>query len=80
MRVLSIDAWGNKTDGFEWNQWYVVGTYEGDLTPRKCLKWLRDQGRLGKIRCLCEDDGFNYVILERGTEKPRYAFAYGEGE
>ena len=22
MRVLSIDAWGNKEDGYEWNQWW----------------------------------------------------------
>jgi hypothetical protein len=20
--VLSIDAWGNETDGYEWNQWF----------------------------------------------------------
>ncbi len=28
MRILSIDAWGNKQDGYEWNQWFNVGTIE----------------------------------------------------
>jgi len=26
--ILSIDAWGNKKDGYEWNQWFNVGNIE----------------------------------------------------
>jgi hypothetical protein len=30
--VLSIDAWGNlETDGYEWNQWFNVGSIDIDL-------------------------------------------------
>jgi hypothetical protein len=29
--VLSIDAWGNETDGYEWNQWFNVGSIDLDL-------------------------------------------------
>ena len=26
MKILSIDAWGNEHDGYDWNAWYQVGT------------------------------------------------------
>ena len=29
--VLSIDAWGNPEDGYEWNEWFNVGTIDLDL-------------------------------------------------
>jgi hypothetical protein len=28
---LIIDAWGNETDGYEWNQWFNVGSIDLDL-------------------------------------------------
>jgi hypothetical protein len=28
---LSIDAWGNPEDGYEWNQWFNVGSIDLDL-------------------------------------------------
>ena len=29
--VLSIDAWGNSEEGYEWNQWFHVGSIDLDL-------------------------------------------------
>lgn len=29
--VLSIDAWGNNEEGYDWNAWYRVGHYNGDI-------------------------------------------------
>ena len=25
MKVLSIDAWGSKEEGYQWNNWFLVG-------------------------------------------------------
>jgi hypothetical protein len=40
--VLSIDAWGNLEDGYEWNQWFNVGSIDLDLdaeTARLFRPW-----------------------------------------
>ena len=44
MKVLSIDAWGNKKDGYEWNNWFNVGTIEKQdfqalRTDKQIAKW-----------------------------------------
>ena len=26
--ILSIDAWGNKNEGYDWNSWHKVGTID----------------------------------------------------
>jgi len=39
MKVLSIDAWGNKKEGYEWNNWFTVGeiSKEDFENLKKCL-------------------------------------------
>lgn len=84
MKVLSIDAWRDGS-GWTWNTWYTVGeidkaTFETLYTPRKQLKWFRDEGYLtaesaGKVAI--DDDGYNIVVTARGTGQPLFAIEYG---
>lgn len=80
--VLSIDAWGNETDGYEWNQWFHVGTIDLDLDAenRQIIQAMVDAGYLthaGLDVCDVEDDGFNIVILDKETREPVFAIEYG---
>ncbi len=78
-RLLSIDAWRNE-DGWTWNNWYTIeeDIYLGyPITNRKLLafcrrnRWLSEESK-GKL--IVEDDGYNIVILTKGTKEPLYAF------
>ncbi len=81
--ILSIDAWRNP-DGWDWNNWFKVGTCPitmCDLTPRKLLRYLRAEGFLAqrsKGRVAIDDDQYNLVIVDRHTREPLFALAYGE--
>jgi hypothetical protein len=81
--LLSIDAWRDGP-GWNWNQWFKVAMIPlsiCDLSPRKLLTWLRSEGYLGSGtagKVAIEDDGYNIVILARGTREPLFALAYGE--
>ncbi len=80
--VLSIDAWGNQEDGYEWNQWYKVGTIEIDLDAenRDIIRAMVDAGYLtaaGLESAEVEDDGYNIVILDKETREPVFAIEYG---
>lgn len=83
VRVLSVDAWRSKHGGWEWNNWFKVGTLPReacDYSPRKLLGLLRKDGYLtpgsaGKLAL--EDDGYNVVIVAKGTREPLYALEYG---
>ena len=80
-RVLSIDAWGNSRDGYDWNAWYDQGTVELDTldNTRHVLKQMREQGYLSeysKGRVLVDDDQYNLVICDRNTRKPLFAIEY----
>jgi hypothetical protein len=78
--VLSIDAW-NGPEGWFWNSWYKAGSLdELPESNRKILRALRENGILsassaGKVAI--EDDGYNIVILAKGTREPLYAIEYG---
>lgn len=82
--ILSIEAWRNADGGWDWNNWHRVGWYDVavcDLPPRQLLARLRADGYLaatsaGRVRV--EDDGYNVVVLSRGTSEPLFAIAYGE--
>ena len=81
-KVLSIDAWGNSRDGYDWNAWYNVGTIELDTlySTRHVLRQMREQGFLSewsKGRVLIEDDQYNLVICNRNTREPIFAIEYG---
>jgi len=82
-RILSIDAWRDGP-GWTWNNWFHVGDYagpEGALdNPRALLRYMRESGYLGahsRGRVAIEDDGYNVVIMARGTREPLFAIEYG---
>lgn len=78
MRVLSIDAWGNKEDGYVWNQWWEIGRIPVD-TPKDQLlvaahaAFIFDKPELPDGYALV-GDGFNMVIEDSATGCPLYAF------
>jgi hypothetical protein len=79
-KVLSIDAWGNPDEGYEWNQWFNAGqiklaSIEDD---DMILRELQDQGFItdaskGDI----EDDQYNLVVVDKVTREPIFAIEYG---
>jgi len=83
--LLSIDAWRDP-DGWQWNNWRLLEAgifWDADLplTARRILRALRDWGYLSPAsrgRLAVEDDGYNYVVMARGTREPILALAYGE--
>ena len=80
--VLSIDAWGNETDGYDWNNWFHVGSIDLDLDAenRDIIRAMVNAGYLtpaGLNVCDVEDDGFNIVILDKETREPVFAIEYG---
>ncbi|PJF33447.1 MAG: hypothetical protein CUN57_02150 [Phototrophicales bacterium] len=85
-RILSIDAWRDIEGGWYWNAWYDTGLeYDSDygFSPRKVFKALREQYDLlteaSKGRVAMEDDGYNIVIMEKGTRRPIFAIEHGGG-
>ena len=80
--VLSIDAWGNQEDGYDWNQWFNVGTIDLDLDDenRQIIQAMVNAGYLtaaGLDVAEVEDDGYNIVILDKETREPIFAIEYG---
>jgi hypothetical protein len=85
MKILSIDAWGNEVDGYEWSAWYIVGNitkeeFESLDTDKKILAYMRKEGYLttGNRRyAYIEDDQYNIVIFDRANDRPLFAIEYG---
>ena len=85
MKILSIDAWGNKKEGFDWNQWFDVGTiskeeFEQLTTAKETATWFFTEGYTNTDdmrRIDIEDDGYNVVIHEKKTQEPLFAIEYG---
>lgn len=85
MRVLSIDAWGNKQDGYDWNNWHNVGTiskldFEALKTDKQIAQWFMDNGftTTSDMRQITiEDDQHNIVICEKKSGQPLFAIEYG---
>jgi hypothetical protein len=80
--VLSIDAWGNLEDGYDWNQWFNVGSIDIDLDAedRDIIRAMVNAGYLTALALESadvEDDGFNIVILDKETREPVFAIEYG---
>lgn len=79
--VLSIDAWGNQEDGYEWNQWFNVGSIDIDLDAenRDIIRAMVNAGYLTALAlesAAVEDDGFNIVIIDKETREPVFAIEY----
>ena len=80
--VLSIDAWGNLEDGYEWNQWFHVGSIDLDLDAenREIIQAMVNAGYLTALAlesAEVEDDDYNLVIVDRETREPVFAIEYG---
>ena len=79
-KVLSIDAWGNSDEGYEWNAWYSVGTIDIDLewSTQKTLQAMHDAGYITQIEGGdIEDDQYNLVVVDHITREPLFAIEYG---
>ena len=79
-KVLSIDAWGNENEGYEWNNWFNAGTIElpENPTDQEILKCAFDAGYITQIDGGdVEDDQFNYVIVDKKSREPLFAIEYG---
>ena len=82
-KVLSIDAWRDPEGGWTWNAWYdtgVVYDLDENESNRSILKNLREYGLLSKEskgKVAIEDDGYNIVVMAKGTREPLYAIEYG---
>lgn len=89
MNVLSIDAW-RYDGGWTWNMWHKVGTVErtdfetltagGAKSNRRVIRFFREHGYLSegsKGKVAIEDDGYNVVVIDKGTREPLFAIEYG---
>jgi hypothetical protein len=79
-KVLSIDAWGNQDEGFEWNQWFNAGTIDIENLDNDLaiLGAMVDAGFITTVKGGdIEDDGFNVVIVDEKTREPLFAIEYG---
>jgi len=79
-QVLSIDAWGNQEDGYDWNDWHKVGYIDISLkdTHQEIIQKMYVNGFIsnttgGEV----EDDGHNWVIVDKSTRAPVLAIEYG---
>ena len=85
MKVLSIDAWGNKAEGYQWNQWFTVGEiskedFENLKIDKDYAVWFFENDFTNTAdmrRILIEDDQYNIVICEKKTGQPLFAIEYG---
>lgn len=84
LNVLSIEAWKEGGD-WTWNDWHKVASAPLEALhwkPRKIIDYLRnDLGLLsdaskGKVSVF--DDQFNFIIVEKATNRPLYAIEYGQ--
>lgn len=85
MKILSIDAWGNKKDGYFWNNWFTVGnidkaTFENLKTDKQVLLYMKREGYIttaNKRLAYVDDDQYNFVICDKKTNCPLFAIEYG---
>lgn len=85
MKILSIEAWCNKQDGYEWNNWFNVGAinkadFEALKTDKQIAQWFMDNGytTTSDMRQITiEDDQYNIVLCEKKSGQPLFAIEYG---
>ena len=85
MKILSIDTWGNRTDGYDWNQWCTVGEISKEElasldTDKKIATWFYDNGfttTADMRRIVIDDDGYNITIADKKDRRPLFAIEYG---
>lgn len=83
--VLSIDAWADG-DGWMGNQWWKVGECNLDDLPADDagkLRWFVEHGFASNLALSegeVEDDGYNFVLLDKKDRRPLFAIAYGDAD
>ena len=85
MRILSIDAWGNKEDRYDWNNWHTVGTitkaeFEALKTDKAYRLWFKRNGyttTANARKCYIDDDQYSIVICDKSDNCPLFAIEYG---
>jgi len=85
MKILSIDAWGNKEDGYDWNQWFHVGNigkavFEALKTDKQIAQYFFVNGYTTNSdmrRITVYDDQHSIVLCEKKTGQPLFAIEYG---
>lgn len=85
MKILSIDAWGNEENGYEWNQWYTIGEiskeeFEKLDSNQKVLYYMKNHDYIcssDEKDAMVEDDQYNMVIVDAQTKRPVFAIEYG---
>ena len=82
--ILSIDAWADGEDGWNWNMWTKVGSVDVTMCDKpeaEILAYMVAEGYLKEkalTSCYVEDDQYNMVVCDKETHEPLYALAYGE--
>lgn len=81
--ILSIDAWAEPENSWNWNNWHKVGEIVLEDIPktnRAIIMYMRKKGYLSdksKGRVTVEDDGYSLVIIHKSTGRPLFAIEYG---
>lgn len=75
--IREVDAWGNKTDGYEWNTSYFMGEMKTRAQDEKraFARYLKNKHGIvfKKNRTRIEFDGSVYEIVDRKTGEPLFA-------
>jgi hypothetical protein len=71
-----------KPDGYEWNQWFNVGSIDLDLDAANhdIIRAMVNAGYLTSAAlesAVVEDDDYNIVIVDMETREPVFAIEYG---
>jgi len=84
--VLSIDAWADGEDGWNWNMWTKVGSVDVTMCDKpeaEILAFMVAEGYCTEkalTGCYVEDDQYNMVVCDKETHEPLFALAYGEAQ
>lgn len=85
-KVLSIDAWGNKDEGYEWNSWHLIGhvTVDIDAPQEQLIDALIEANIFtplahddDSLNVYIKDDEYNLVFCDKETDEPLFAIEYG---
>ena len=77
--VLSIDAWADGEDGWNWNMWTKVGSVDVTMCDKpeaEILAFMVAEGYCKEAAltgCYVEDDQYNMVICDKENHQPLYA-------
>ena len=83
MKILSIDAWGNEEEGYEWNAWFDIGNitkeeFETLRSDEDFVNFFYQAGYINiETRVVIEDDQYNIVVMAAEDLRPLYAIEYG---